>query len=384
MTCSKPRNAIRIWLVRLCWSLLGGCGGGGTSSSPATPAPPVIVDPWQATTAAIQSAQTQFAGGLTVEVMTPAGVVYSRSFGGFSNTNFVPVASASKWVSASVLLRLVERGVLSLDTQTKTLLTNRAGQPWSGNMGEIRLRELLSFTAGINSEVAAADDATISLDEAVKRIYEDQSPTASTPGASFYYGGATQLRIAARMAEIVTGLTWRQIYDEQMRTPLGWGILSGYAGGTNPNPAGGLVCTGLEYTRFLMMQLRQGLDGTNRLLAQSTISGQRVDAFGPTTTIAYSAYTFLAKAYHYGFGNWLETANGQAPSALNPVNRWSSTGKFGWAPWIEADSTYAAIIMTQQANLPTSFVPSEELKATIAPLIRAALASNPPVIRSVP
>lgn len=332
----------------------------------------------------MQSAQTQFAGGLTLEVMTPAGVVYSRSFGAFTNTTYAPVASASKMVSASVFLRLAEQGLLPLDTQTKARLINRQGQPWSGNMGEIRVRHLLSFTSGISSEVPGSEDTSITLDEAVKRIYDDQSPTASPSGSYFYYGGSTHLRIAARMAELATGKTWRQLYDEQLRVPLGWNALSTYGGSANPNPAGSLACTGLEYTRFLMMQLREGVDGSNRLLSVATIQQQRADAFGPTTTIEYSAYTFLGKAYHYGFGNWLETENGQAPSATNPVNRWSSTGKFGWAPWIAADSSYAGLIMTQQPDLPTSFVPSENLKTAMEPLIRTALATNPPVIRAVP
>jgi CubicO group peptidase (beta-lactamase class C family) len=187
------------------------------------------------------------------------------------------------------------------------------------------------------------------------------------------------------MAELATGKPWRQLFDEQLRVPLGWAALSTYGGAQNPNPAGSLACTGLEYTRFLMLQLRQGLDGSTRLLPQAAIQQQRQDAFGASTVIAYSPYVaVLGRPYHYGFGTWLETANGQAPSATNPVNRWSSTGKFGWAPWVAADGAYAALIMTQQADLPTSFVPSETLKAQLDPLIRTALAQGPGVVRTVP
>ena len=59
-------------------------------------------------------------------------------------------------------------------------------------------------------------------------------------------------------------------------------------------------------------------------------------------------------------------------------------GTFGWAPWIAADGSYAGLIMTQQPDLPTSFVPSENLKAALAPLVRTALTTNPPVVRAVP
>jgi serine-type D-Ala-D-Ala carboxypeptidase/endopeptidase len=181
-----------------------------------------------------------------VEVITPAGVVYSRNFGGFSNSRRAIIASASKWVTATVLLRMVEHGDLSLETQTKSLLVDRAGRPWSGNMGEIRLRHLLSFTAGTSSDSEASTDKRITLEEAVLRIYDDQSPTASPPGSYFYYGGVTHMRIAARMAERATGLSWRQLFDKYFRIPLGWSAESTYGGATNPSnpsPAIGLVCT---------------------------------------------------------------------------------------------------------------------------------------------
>ena len=187
------------------------------------------------------------------------------------------------------------------------------------------------------------------------------------------------------MAEVATGKAWRQIFQDEMQTPLGWSSLSTFGNGANADPAGGLACTGLEYTRFVMMQLRHGLDGTVRLLSDGVIDQQRTDAYGPGTTIDYSPYVALRnETFHYGFGNWLETANGQASSATNPVIRWSSTGKFGWAPWVAADGTYAAVIMTRQVDLWSSEIPSENLKNQLDPLIRTALATHPAILRTVP
>lgn len=371
------------------------CGGGGSTGGPTGGGP--AVDPWAPVTAAIENAQSQFPGaaasgnlpaapaGLTVEVLTTDGVVYSKTFGGFGNQTYTAVASASKMVSGTVLLQLVDKGALSLDTKTKDLLKDRNGLAWSGNLGEIKLRHLLSFTSGINSDVLSSEPTTITLDEAVTRIYEDQRSIASTPGSTFYYGN-THLRIAARMAEVATSKSWRQLFDENLRVPLGWSALSTYGGGTNPNPAGSLACTGLEYTRFLMMQLRKGLDGSARLMSEDLVNQRRLDAFGPATTIAYTPYVLLQRTNHYGFGNWVETQNGAAPSTTNPIQRVSSTGKFGWAPWIEIGSgqNWAAIIMCQQPDAALSFLPSENLKLQLAPLIQAAMAQHPPVVRVVP
>lgn len=386
------RRAFLVPIALVCLA----CGGGGSTGSGASGGGPAV-DPWAAVTTAIQGAQSQFPGapalgnlpaapaGLTVEVLTTDGVVYSKTFGAFGNQTYTAVASASKMVSGTVMLQLVDKGILSLDTKTKDLLKDRNGQPWSGNMGEIRLRHLLSFTSGINDDVLSSEPTTITLDEAVTRIYEDQRAIAATPGSTFYYG-STHLRVAARMAEVATGKSWRQLFDENLRVPLGWSASSTYGGGTNPNPAGSLACTGLEYSRFLMMQLRKGLDGGTRLMSEDLADQRRLDAFGPATTIVYTPYALLQRTNHYGFGNWVETQNGAAPSAANPIQRVSSTGKFGWAPWIEigGGQNWAAIIMCQQPDAALSFLPSENLKLQLSPLIQAAVAQHPPVVRTIP
>lgn len=377
----------RVFLASAVVSLALACGGGGSDAGSGSSGGGGGTggDPWAQVSAAVQAAQSQFPGGLAVEVMTPAGVVYSRSFGAFTPTTYAAVASSSKMVSGTTILRLVDQGVLSLDTRTSDLLKDRQGQPWSGTMGQIRLRHLLSFTSGISGDVNASEPFDITLDESVTRIYEDQRTTAAAPGSTFYYGN-THLRIAARMAEVATGKPWRTIFAEQLQQPLGWGVLSTFGGGTNPNPAGSLACTGQEYTRFLMLQLRKGLDGSSRLLSEALITQQRSDAFGASTTITYTPYVLTGRVNHYGFGGWVESANGAAPSATNPVQRFSSTGKFGWAPWIEVGSgqTWAAVVLCQQPDAPASFLPSENLKLQLAGLIPAALAQNPPVVRTVP
>ena len=370
------------WLPAAAACLAMACGGGGSSSA-SSGTPPA--DPWAPVTSAIQAAQTQFPNGLCVEVATPSGVVYSRSFGGFTNQDQVLVASASKWVTSTVILRLVQAGAFphGLDTQAKELLVDAGGNPWTGNMGDITLRQLLSFTSGISGDDTASENVLITLKAAVDQIYADDAATASAPGSTFYYG-STHMRIAARMAEVATGKKWAQLFAEQLHDPMGWSATSIYSGGgPNPNPAGGLKCTGLEYMRFLMMQLRGGLDGTQTFLPPAMITAQRTDGYGPATMLVYSPYfDRVGKTYHYALGNWLETTGGGGPTPTDPVIRYSSTGTFGWAPWVAADGVYGGIIMTVQSQGNT--VPSENLKAALDPLIRAALAQNPPVVRAVP
>jgi serine-type D-Ala-D-Ala carboxypeptidase/endopeptidase len=376
--------ATRTRLLAFCCLLaLCACGGGGSSASTAPPA----ADPWQAVSAAIDAAATRFPSGVTVEIATPQGVVYSKRVGAFSNDSFGEVASASKWVSASVILRLVEQGVLTLDTRTADLLRDNAGQPWSGNLGVATLRDLLSFQTSIAADTSAAAGAP-TLAEAANVIYEAQKSVARPPGTWFVYGN-NHLRIAARMAEVAAGKPWAQIFDEQLRLPLGWSAATAFTFGAsvnNPNPAGGLVTSGREYMRFLTLQLRRGLDGSNRLLAAATIDAQRAEQWRPTTVILFSPYTSLGKSYHYGLGVWRECDAPADIAACDAALRVSSTGAFGFAPWIDVQGDYAAAVMTRQPTQQGSsdFVPSEDLKAVLATLVPAALAQRPPVIRAVP
>jgi CubicO group peptidase (beta-lactamase class C family) len=364
---------------------LAACGGGGGDSTPPTTSPP-STGVWSAVDAALDSSAAQFPNGLTVEIATPLGVVYSRQVGAFSNDTFGEIASASKWVSGTVMLRLVDQGILSLDTRTKDVLVDANGQAWSGNLGEATLRDLLSMQSGINGDLNAADSAA-TLKDAVDVIYTTLGPTSKPPGAIFAYG-STHWRIAARMAEVRTGKNWNQIFAEQLQTPLNWSAGTVFSqNGTlaNPNPAGGLATSGREYMRFLMLQLRKGLDGSTRLLSSSLIDEQRSEQWRVSTQIFFSPYAALGKSYHYGLGNWRECDTPSDVARCDAALRVSSTGGKGFAPWIDVQAGYAGLIMTRQNSGGTAGIQaSEDLKAKLAPLIPAALAQNPPVIRPVP
>ncbi len=372
-------------LVGSALCLLAACGGGGASE----PAAPQANDIWKPVRDVMDAAAAQFPNGLTVEVATAQGVVFSRQLGAFSNDTFGEVASASKWVSATVFMRLIDQGVLSLDTKTKDVLTDLRGQPWSGNLGETTLRDLLSFQAGIPDENVAAVAAS-TLATAVNLIYAQDGPTAQPAGTYFSYAnGSNSFRIAARMAEVRSGKTWAQLFNEQVRDPLGWSGNSAYRYTTtpdNPNPAGALMTTGREYMRLLVMLLNRGSLGNTRLLPAALVDEQRKDPWRPSTTILFSPYTALGKSYHYGLGQWRECDAPGNVAACDASLRVSSTGAFGFAPWIDVQRNYAGIVMTRQPGTVAQgvFRASDELKWQLATLIPAALAQNPPVIRAVP
>ena len=99
--------------------------------------------------------------------------------------------------------------------------------------------------------------------------------------------------------------------------------------------------------RFLVMQLRQGLDGHQRLLTQAAIAQQRRDGYGPATTLQYSPYAAILMTQQPLEGGSprrgevrgaaraaLKTDTGRAPDPKAPAGRDDPVRSvFSVSPW---------------------------------------------------
>ncbi|MFM7141227.1 MAG: serine hydrolase domain-containing protein, partial [Alphaproteobacteria bacterium] len=146
-------------LVTVC--LLAACGGGGGGGSGGTPIPtptPVATPPPGATpTPAPTGAFADFereiqafvderddvdgAGAIVVD--RERGVVYRRAFGSFSEDRVYLIASSSKMITAGVLLRLADQGLLDLDAPLADAV------PWGAGNPSVTPAQLLSNSSGL-------------------------------------------------------------------------------------------------------------------------------------------------------------------------------------------------------------------------------------------
>lgn len=131
------------------------------------------------------------------------------------------VASISKWLTTVTILKLVERGKLSLDSPITTWLPGYRAD--SG--AKVSLRRLLSNTSGIPNLFgpAAKADPTlttreISTAEGIK-LYA-QGDLASEPGARFDYA-MTNWFIVVGIVEAVTGRPFQEAMRAITLDPLG-------------------------------------------------------------------------------------------------------------------------------------------------------------------
>ena len=291
---------------------------------------------------------------------------FERMYGTFAADQRVAIASASKMVAGLTILRLVDQGFLSLDSTTGEVLG------WTGARAEITLRHLLSFTSGLPREAPCTLLPAFTLAECVDNI--SNMELGAAPGTRFDYG-STHLHVAARMAEVVTGDEWAEIFAAQLKTPLGlgpdmiWYTAPRQAMGTsNPLIAGGLRATMSEYAKVLALEYSRGLYQGNRLISDALFTAQGTEPF-PDAEIGNSPFSAVALDFHYGLASWLE-----CPPPASDCGVVSSPGAFGFTPWVDRDGGYYAVLgmeVTESQSGIVSF--AVQLAQDLKPLIRDAL-----------
>jgi serine-type D-Ala-D-Ala carboxypeptidase/endopeptidase len=272
--------------------------------------------------------------------------VFEKNYGDFSADRRVPVASASKMVAGLVILKLVDEGKLNLDTSTTASILG-----WTGSVGDITLRQLLSLTSGLAPGAACMSNAEMSLEACVETIRQAANPPNSPKhpaGTHFDYGGSHH-HVAARMAEVASGKTWNQLFSEYFAKPLAldpmvnfytapWGS-NFQLGTTNPRIAGGFYASINEFAPLLAITFHRGKYRQQQFIHSDLISQMGREP-NPNVTIGISPMARYAKPpFRYGLTVWLE-----CDTPATGCNSISSPGAFGFIPWIDRDHGYYAMI----------------------------------------
>jgi len=286
--------------------------------------------------------------GASLRVDKAGTVVYRRAFGGYALDTRVRIASASKWLSALTIARLVEHG--------RMRWTDTVGQYFPdvepAKRG-ITLEQLFSHTSGLpGGDDFCMSNPLYTLATCANRILTQ--PMIGEPGKVFSYGG-NSMQVAGRMAEIATGEAWDDLFIAETVTPLGLTATDyatastepGYVRNTNPRIAGGIRSTLEDYGKAVDMVLGWGcLDGqadgvclpSRRFLAKATIEFMAVDRTAGTVDVSRPP---TSTGYGYGLGQWID------PTSPLIV---SSPGAFGFTPWVDHNTQVAGVLLVDDVN----------------------------------
>ena len=147
------------------------------------------------------------------------------------------IASITKLYTATVIMKLYENGIISLDDPISKYLTEELyrgihiykGKDYSD---KITIKQLLSHTSGIAdyySEKSKAGkslfelfledpERTWTVDETIERARKDMEPNFP-PGTDASYSD-TNFQLLGKLIEIVTGKPLHEVYDDFLFSPL--------------------------------------------------------------------------------------------------------------------------------------------------------------------
>jgi CubicO group peptidase (beta-lactamase class C family) len=128
-----------------------------------------------------------------------------------------PLASLSKTVAATAIMRLVEEGRVQLDAPVQQYITGfRTGD--EGLSRTVTVRHLLTHTPGWEGQLTGADRGLATLEYFVDNVVRE-IPFLAPPGAVWSYNNAG-FTVAGRLIEVVTGRDIHTALRELVFAPL--------------------------------------------------------------------------------------------------------------------------------------------------------------------
>ena len=241
-------------------------------------------------------------------------IVFKKEMGDFNSKTEAPIASASKWLTAALILELVDEGKLSLDDKVSRYLPifEKYGKNY------ITLRHCLSHFTGIESEpgikAILQRKKFASLNDEVESFAKKEIQT--NPGTEFRYSNIG-LNIAGRVAEVVMKKNFDQLIKQRLLNPLGMSKTSfSTLDGSAINPSGGARSTANDYIHFLQMLLNNGQYNSKQILSAEAIKEMRKVE---TTTELIKYAPKAATGFNYALGSWvMEENNGEATALACP------------------------------------------------------------------
>ncbi len=323
-------------------------------------------------------------GASIIVVHRDYGTVHKEAFGDHTLDTIALIASASKLLSAGVLMTQYDDGTLDLEEPVSSYIAECEARPG------ITAAHLLSNTSGMpglidtianlaGSKLLCQFDQTDTLQNCAKTICSaDLAGDLQPPGTAVRYGGA-QWTLAGGLAEVLSGKSFEQLLTERFIEPCGLGTLrygnhyaEAFLNGDllnypsffqndpanipetqNPQIEGGAMCNLDDYATILLMHLRDGKCGDTQVLSREAVEQMRVDRLAEVTDATMMGVPIEA----YGFGWWIEPEN----------EIYTDPGMYGAVPWIDLKRGYGAYI-----SLETNFVDGTALQARIRPLVEQA------------
>ncbi len=151
------------------------------------------------------------------QILAAHGVLNTATGVAVTTDSLFQVGSITKIWTATMIMQLIDEGLLSLDTTVSEAVPGaRLGVSDAG--GDVTVRHLLTHTSGIDGDIFTD---TGRGDECVERYVGllAEAPSVFTPGAAYSYCNSGYV-LLGRIIEVLDGQSWDESLRERLTGPL--------------------------------------------------------------------------------------------------------------------------------------------------------------------
>lgn len=293
---------------------------------------------------------------IVVTVANKDTIIYNKDTKLFSSTRGqAPIGATSEWLTAAVVLSMVDEGKISLDDKVSRYL------PIFGSYFKnyLTIRHCLSHFSGIQAETPKLkkmfEKKKFGSLEDVVNEYAKKNIQANA-GEEFRYSNIG-LSIAGRVVEVVSKKRFDMLAQQKLFRPLGMRqtTFSSLSGGA-VDPDGGARSSANDLIRFMTMLLNNGLYKGQRVLSEASVKELRTIQTSPDL-IKYVAYE--ANGFQYALGAWAPEGNEKQAMVLTAP----SLG--GTIPVVDFCRDYAFVYFLKELNDDQKVNAYSEIKAVL-------------------
>ncbi len=281
--------------------------------------------------------------------------VYKYQEGIIDSSNFrLGIASATKLISATIMLKLQEEGWFTLDDSIGTYLPVFT----TYGKGHVTIRNAYSMSSGVLNEGHAGQEyhrnPNLTLDQSVDSIAKNL-PLVFQPGTMMAYDGS-MMHVVGKVVEVIDSINgnnrdWNTIAKEEFFDILGMDSTDYDKFLPNPAVAGGIKTTPLDYLILLKMLANKGFHEGSQFLSPQSVNNIFTLQYGDIPLYAggtsvlpfeHPDYAHNLDTVRYSFGGWVmerDTVSG------NPLVL-ASPGAYGTFPWIDKCRNMYGILFT--------------------------------------
>jgi CubicO group peptidase (beta-lactamase class C family) len=271
----------------------------------------------------------------TALVYKDGKLLYQKTLGDFKPFMQASIGESSQWLTAALVLILVQEGTISLDDKVGKYLP--IFPKWM--KGYITIRNCLTHTTGIEADKGGAAKllqkkkfATLEEEAA---YYAEKRDIAANPGEWFYYNNMGPV-IAGRVLEVATKKKFDRLMQEKLLRPLNmrYTTFSNYTSAISPFD--GAKSTANDYMNFLSMLLNNGQFNGKQILTEASVATFRNMQTG---TAINKMTPPLMNGFTYVLGCWQERPDGSLLSCSAPNSPFV---------WIDYCKGYAFVLLSKK------------------------------------